>query len=382
MQPRDADDMRFAARLVFEGFLDQAMMQRILESQRELEERGRPMTVAQICVGKKWLTRSEARFLIAGEKPPADLVAGYRITGHLGSGGMSKVFAATRESDGLEVALKVLEPRLAHDEAQRARFFREGELLCRFHHENIVRGHELVESDGLVAIAQERVNGGELLALLEARGAFREDAALYVVLQIGRGLMHMHEQGIIHRDIKPGNVLITPDNTVKICDLGFATGAGEDAESDVTVGTVEYISPEQARGDGDLDGRTDIYALGATLYHLVVGDIPFRGEDGHETMAKRFVESLSSPKLAHVSPHVHYFIQKMMATDRELRYQDPAELVEDIEEQIRGNKSLTRDPHRRDDELDLERPFGEEPAVSRAPVPRSKRLGAGRRRKR
>lgn len=374
--------MRFAARLVVDGFVDQPLMERILKSQVELIEKGRALTIAQICVGKKWLTKSEARFLIAGEDAPRDLIPGFDIKAHLGSGGMSKVFAARDEESGEEVALKVLEPRLAHDDAQRARFLREGELLCRFDHDNLVGGRRVVESDGMVAIAQELVPGVELLGLIEERGAFREDAALYVVLQIARGLIHMHEHGVVHRDIKPGNVLITDDNTVKICDLGLAATGGETQDdADVTVGTVEYISPEQARGEGGLDVRSDIYALGVTLYHLVVGDIPFKGEDSQETMAKRFVESLSSPKLSQVSPHVHYFIQKMMATDKEVRYQSPAELVEDIEESIRGNKSLSADPWAGDKGLDLERPFARDKAESKPQILRSRRSPSRKRRR-
>ena len=113
-------------------------------------------------------------------------------------------------------------------------------------------------------------------------------------------------------------------------------------------------------GGGAVDVRSDIYALGVTLYHLVVGEIPFQGTDDVDTMRKRFVESLSSPKLSRLSPHVAYFIQKMMATDKEIRYQSPEELISDFEESIQGNKTLTSDPSQDGaGELELERPFGE-----------------------
>lgn len=347
-------------------------MGQVLEAQTRLIEKGKPMTIAQMCVKKGWLTRSEARLLLRDDAPPSDLVAGYEVGELLGAGGMSWVYRARRSSDGRELALKVLKPNLARNERARARFEREGHLLTRFEHENIVKGYDVVEHDGLVALAMELVPGREVLELLDESGAFREDAALYVILQTARALTHMYEHGVVHRDIKPGNILITRDNTVKLCDLGLASDGDEGAVDDgTTVGTVEYISPEQALGGDGVDVRSDIYALGVTLYHLVVGEIPFQGSDDVDTMRKRFVESLSSPKLSRLSPHVAYFIQKMMATDREIRYQSPEELIADFEESIQGNKSLTSDPTRdgSGSELELERPFGEKEKGGGRPAP-------------
>src|SRR5262249_47004838 len=137
------------------------------------------------------------------------------------------------------------------------------------------------------------------------------------------------------------------ENTVKLCDLGFAsTAGGSDGESDTTVGTVAYISPEQARGRTDIDIRSDIYSLGVTLYHMVIGELPFQGSDDSEVLAKQILESLSSEELKGrgISDHLHYFIQKMMAKKREIRYADPAALISDISEHIRGKKTLTYNP--------------------------------------
>lgn len=383
MKPKDSADVEFAARLILKNMLPRPLVEEILKAQEQLIARGKPLTVAQICVRKKWLTRSEARYLIhSGDSAPADLVEGHTITGLLGVGGMSRVFAAT-DSSGREVALKVLDPALARDPGQKERFLREGALLQSFQHENIVSVHDVFESDGLHVIAMELVRGKSILELLDERGPFAEDAALYVILQIARALTHMYEHGVVHRDVKPGNVLIRNDNSVKLCDLGLATPlkvASDGEADDTTVGTVEYISPEQAMGLNNVDVRSDIYALGVTLYHMVVGDIPFKGEDDQETMAKRFVESLSSPKLSHVSPHMHYFIQKMMATDREIRYQSPGELIADIEDQIRGSKSLTGESESGD--LDLERPFKTGSRGFVAPRPTRRRSPRGRNQRR
>ena len=379
MKPKDSDDIQFAARLVMDGLLDRALMEQILASQSELIDRGKPMTIAQICVRKRWLSRSEARLLLDFETPPEDLLPGFRIGRQLGQGGMSLVYEAEQLGSKRKVALKILRPALARNEVQLARFRREGELLIQFEHENIVKGYELVEADGLFAFAMELVPGRELLELIDEGGAFAEDAALYVILQIARGLTQMYDRGIVHRDIKPGNILVTSDNTVKLCDLGLAAGEAEvEEESETTVGTVEYISPEQARGEAGVDVRSDIYALGVTLYHLVVGEIPFQGVDGRETMAKHFDEALSSPKLSQVSPHVHYFIQKMMAKEKDIRYQSPDELILDIEESIRGKNSLDVNPLSTDPKgLELDRTSGQN--ADKAKKGPSSKLKSGRR---
>lgn len=387
MKPKDPEDVQFAARLIIEGMVEQSTMQQVLEAQSQLIEKGKPMTVAQICVRKGWLTRSEARFLLADDRVVPDLIDGYTIGGVLGSGGMSRVYDAKRTADGQVVALKVMKPALAHQEIARTRFEREAELMMKLEHENIVGGFELVSSDGLLAFAMEKVPGKTLLEMIEGgEGTFNEDAALYVILQTARALTAMYAEGVVHRDVKPDNVLLTADNTVKLCDLGLATAEGgkADGAEGTTVGTVEYISPEQARAEDAVDVRSDIYALGCTLYHMVVGEIPFQGEDAHETMAKRFFESLDPSKLSRVSPHMHYFIQKMMATDKEIRYQSPEELIADVEESIRGKKELTTNPlTAKAGELDIEKPF--ETGGPKAPTSgvtsrkrRSTRGGSGR----
>lgn len=391
MKPQDAEDVTFAARLVMDGLLSQSRVQALMEKQKELCAAGRPLTIAQMCVAKSWLSKSEARLLMRLDQPPANLVPGYELLGPLGAGGMSHVYRARSLARSEDVALKVLKPQLARDARALARFRREAELLIELEHENIVKGHEFIESDGLIAFSMELVPGEELLTLVDEGGPFEEDAALYVVLQIARALEAMHQRGVVHRDVKPGNILLTRDNTVKLCDLGLATGA--DGESDgTTVGTVEYISPEQALGEDGVDVRSDIYALGVSLYHLAVGGIPFQGEDEQDTMGKRFFEGLDPARMSALSPHLHYFIQKMMARDRDLRYQSPAELIEDIEEQIRGKKSLNRNPLSADAEaFDLEKPFSatrEAKPGRSAPVPAKKRsessgsLRPGRRRRR
>ena len=377
VKPKDSDDVQFAARLIMEGLASQDLVQQILKTQEDLIAKGKPLTVAQICVAKKWLTRSEARYYLAKDRAPRDLVPGYECGEELGVGGMSRVFRATT-SAGTACAVKVLKPSLARQEKAQQRFRLEAELLVDLDHENIVKGHDIIDHDGLVAYAMELVPGTELLELIDAGHTFHEDAAVYVVLQTARALTHMLGRGLVHRDIKPGNILVTRDNTVKLCDLGLAARTGQDdSDEGMTVGTVAYIAPEQARGD-TTDIRADIYSLGVTLYQLIVGEIPFEGGNDEETLAKRFVESLKSPKLAKASPHMHYFIQKMMAPDPAHRYQTPEDLIADMEEQIEGKKTLTVNPTTGTSDTELGKLFDEE--KPKGPVRRAPKPGRGRRR--
>jgi serine/threonine-protein kinase len=156
----------------------------------------------------------------------------------------------------------------------------------------------------------------------------------------------------VHRDVKPGNILWSPERGAVLIDLGFAVpvaGGGHDGET--TAGTVHYIAPEQARGQVGLDVRADIYALGATLYHLVTGSLPFEGRTSEEVLAKQVLESLSGERIRALglSPQLHYFLEKMMAKDREIRFQDVQQLQREVEaflEQRRHQRELDEQSQR------------------------------------
>jgi serine/threonine-protein kinase len=156
------------------------------------------------------------------------------------------------------------------------------------------------------------------------------------VHQVAGVLAHLKAQHLVHRDLKPGNLMLTAEGRVVLIDLGFAVCSGQATASATTVGTVEYIAPEQARGEANLDSRADIYSLGATLYHLVVGEPPFSGEARADVLQQQVFAEISSEKIKalRLSPRLHYFIEKMMAKDREVRYQEPAEIVADLEEKL------------------------------------------------
>jgi serine/threonine-protein kinase len=274
---------------------------------------------------------------------------------------------AREKKSGREVAVKILRRELDADEKIKNAFLREAKLLIGLRHENIVAGEKVGQFQGRLIYLMEYVPGRSLQELSKDGRTFGEDEALYIVLQVARALHYLSQNGVVHRDVKPANVLITAANAVKLIDLGFAQSIGDAGgapaapAADTTVGTVAYISPEQARGQADLDVRADIYSLGATLYQLVVGELPFTGHDNQEVLAAQILASLSSEvlKSRKISPHMHYFIEKMMAKEREIRYQSPDELIADIEQQIHGKKTLEFNPDSSD--TGLKKPFDDAP---------------------
>ena len=288
----------------------------------------------------------------AGAAPKADSkepIPGIRMKGKLGVGGTARVFLADDVHNDREVAVKIILPKLAQDEKALARFRREAELLVDFDHPNIVKGYENGMMGPLAYLVMERLDGESGQEALERDGAFSEAKSLEVILETAKAIDYMQSKGILHRDIKPDNIMLLTDGSVKVLDLGFAmdmSGDGsEQQEEETTSGTVQYMSPEQARGQG-LDVRADIYSLGATLYHMIMGELPFTGKDSMEVMAKQVMEALSSTEIKNrrISKHMHYFIERMMSKDKDLRYATPKEMVEDITEQIEGFRSLEYHP--------------------------------------
>lgn len=362
----ESDDLKLLAQLVHRGMLERAAAQALLQEAQAA--RRKPLDLA---VAKGLFTRERLEFLrrVEGEDVPE--LPGFDVAGVAGRGGTAVVLHARERKSGRDVAIKVLRRELEENPEAKAAFLREAKLLIGLRHENIVAGERVGTVQGRLVFLQEYVAGRSLLDLLREGTGFDEDAALYIVLQVARALRYLAQKGVVHRDVKPANVLITARNEVKLIDLGFAASVGAGGElpagspspsGETTVGTVAYISPEQARGQSDLDVRSDIYSLGATLYQLVVGELPFAGQDNQEVLAAQILESLSSEvlKSRRISPHMHYFIEKMMAKEREVRYQTPDELIADIEAQIRGKKSAEYRPEGAGDDL-LKKPFAAPP---------------------
>jgi serine/threonine protein kinase len=276
-------------------------------------------------------------------------IPGFEIGERLGTGGTADVFRAREKSTRRTLALKVLKPAAAAQERTRKGFIAEARMLEKLDHPGIVHGYGVARSGNLFFSKLELLDGVTLLEKLDAQQRFEEDEALRIVLAAAEALRYLGERGIVHRDVKPGNVMQTRDGRVVLIDLGFATTASTRGAEDSTVGTVAYLSPEQARGGAAADPRSDIYSLGISLFHLIVGRLPFQSSDDREILRMQVMESLSSPELKGrgISPHVHYFIEKMVAKDAAERYQSWGELIEDVRAQVAGRDDLDFERARR-----------------------------------
>ncbi|MBL9079433.1 MAG: serine/threonine protein kinase [Planctomycetes bacterium] len=279
-----------------------------------------------VCSDEQW---EQWQRTCAGTRP---VLSRYELAEVLGEGAVGRVFAAVDKTDGRRVALKVLRAELAHDPVQAERFVREARLLQELTHPHLVKGFRVAREGETIFCAMELVPGRCLQDILAEQGRLDEEPALQVVLDVASALDALHERGLVHRDVKPGNVLWSPERGAVLIDLGFAVGREGQGAGATTAGTVHYIAPEQARGSERLDVRADIYALGATLYHLVTGSLPFEGHTSEEVLAKQVLESLSGERIRalQLSPQLHWFLEKMMAKEPELRFQDPKQLQQEI----------------------------------------------------
>lgn len=339
---------------VEKGFITQEQLDTALEDQHVLAERGIKKTVGDILVAKGQLTpqqRNNALRLTRLKSGEAHIVAGYEVVSKLGAGGMGVVYAARSRQSGQQVALKVLPSHLAHDNEYVERFLREVAIMQELDHPNIVSCVDVGfdEDRGIYFCAMEYVEGQTLQELLERKGVVEEREALTITLQIAQATQDAYYRGLIHRDIKPGNIIITPEGVPKLLDLGLARDvSGEDVDltlSGAFVGSPFYASPEQARGDRTLDIRTDIYSLGATLYHMVTGEPPFSGQSFAEILAKHLKEELPWPSNINpdVSERTSKLIEKMMAKDPADRHHTPQNVILDITAILADKPTMTEE---------------------------------------
>ncbi|MDR1492544.1 MAG: serine/threonine protein kinase [Planctomycetaceae bacterium] len=271
-----------------------------------------------------------------GMLPQGTQLAHFVIKKYIGGGGMGRVYLGIDQALDRKVAIKVLPIQRARDQASVARFMNEAKSAARLNHEHIAQVYFAGEQCGIPFIAFEYVQGINIRTYVEENGVLPLSEAIHYLLQITQALAHAATHQVIHRDVKPSNILITPSGRAKLIDMGLArllTHSDNDlTASGVTLGTFDYISPEQARDPRNADARSDIYSLGCTFFFMLTGRPPF--PEG--TVLQKLLQHQGDtpPDVREFQPdipvQVSQIIQKMMAKDPKMRYQTAAELVENL----------------------------------------------------
>ena len=258
----------------------------------------------------------------------------YVIKKVIGSGGMAVVYRATDNRLKRSVAVKILRDELEADEEFRRRFQTEAQAVAMLSHPNIVSVYDVSHSEDVEYIVMELIEGVTLMQYMQKRGALGWKEALHFSVQIARALEHAHSKGIVHRDIKPQNVMILRDGTIKVADFGIAAlETRQEQRSDQTVGSVHYIAPEQARGEQP-DTRSDIYSLGVVMYEMLTGRMPYDGETAEQIALKHIAGVAEDPQKLNpeIPDELARITLKAMNADINTRYQTATELLADLEE--------------------------------------------------
>ncbi len=320
-----------------------------LEFQQQKQKEGSKIPLWDCTVLTSVLDQNVAEKLqdVAGDLD-RDKLGEFAIVRRLGEGGMGSVWMATGP-DGQKVALKVLSQELAKQRSFLTRFFREAQASIKLQHKNIVRGVAVGEDGGRYYFAMEFVQGKSVREMLEKGGAMAPEEATGIILQIAEALAYAHGNGLIHRDIKPDNIMVTSDGVAKLADLGLARQV--DAEmtaltrTGTSMGTPHYMAPEQTTDAKRADARADIYALGATWYHMVTGEFPFSGDSVLEIYQKHLKEPVKSPQSVRpgLPRGVSITIERMMSKDPESRIQSAQELCQIIRDECLGDRDIVKE---------------------------------------
>jgi serine/threonine protein kinase len=294
-----------------------------------------PTRLADLLLREGLLTAFQAEQLLQG-KWRRFLIGKYRVLERIGSGGMGSVYLCEHKFMRRRVAVKVLPTAKAQDPPSLERFYREARAVAALDHPNIVHAYDIDQDENLHFLVMEYVDGANLQELVRRSGPMDPVRAAHYIAQAALGLGHAFERGLIHRDIKPGNLLVDRCGTVKVLDMGLARFFNDKEDvltkkyDENVLGTADYVAPEQAVDSHDVDVRADIYSLGATFYFLLTGRTPF----GEGTVAQKLIwhQSRQPRRLAEVRPNLPpglaEVVQKMMAKDPAQRYRTPQEIAE------------------------------------------------------
>ncbi len=308
-----------------------------------------PATIEELMLEYGFVTETQAERLEAGIEESREAhrrIPGYKVLGKVGSGAMAVVYKARQLSLDRIVAVKILPRRYTEKADYINRFFKEGRLAAKLNHNNIVQAIDVGEAGGLYYFVMEFVEGKTLHDDLSKGKVFDEKEALEILIQLAHALAHAHAHGMVHRDVKPKNIMINVEGVVKLADMGLARLTSDiqaaKSEKGKAFGTPYYIAPEQIRGDVNIDGRADIYSLGATFYHMVTGRVPFEASSPSEVMRMHLKEPLTPPDHINISltAGISEVIEVMMAKKRKDRYNSMEELLIDLKAIQEGRAPL------------------------------------------
>ncbi len=329
---------RFVKTVLDAGMLKPQQAEECLQTHRAAEKTGAKQTISDVMVQKGYLTLAQVNEALRAMGSEQGMRLGdFELLGTLGKGGMGIVYKARQISMDRLVALKVLPTDLAADKSYVSRFYREARASAKLDHLNIVRGIAVGEVEGQYYFAMEFVEGESLKQVIENEGSLPVDRAVEIMMAVTKALAHAHERNVIHRDIKPDNILITREGVPKLADLGLAKQLGQSVteltQSSASMGTPYYMSPEQARDAKNADRRSDVYSLGGTFYHMLTGRVPFEGETPLEVMMKHAKETLVPPNRLRpeIPSRLSLVIEKMLNKSPEFRFQTAQELLQALE---------------------------------------------------
>lgn len=341
---------RFAKQLVDSGIISPGTLQGFLPPQSAPKD---AKELARELVRQKKLTPFQAQEVYLG-RAKSLILGNYTILDKIGAGGMGQVFKAEHRRMKRVVAIKMLPAKTVKDPAALARFQREVEAAAKLRHPNIVAADDADEAGGVHFLVMEYVEGADLSAMIKKNGPCPVSNAVNYILQAAKGLEFAHRKGVIHRDIKPGNLLLDTEGTVKILDMGLARlestgdtpGQAELTGTGAVMGTVDYMAPEQALSTKHADARADIYSLGCTLYYLLSGKPVYEGETLMARLLAHREQPIPSLRAVQpsVSPQLEAIFCKMMAKKIEERYQTMAEVVADLERCASGQTMRPQSP--------------------------------------
>ncbi len=338
-EPQDprAVDLTLARLAVERGLCTQEEVDFCKLKQRERKYAGR--LLGELLVESESLTKRQMLRLreAAGAGKTGSRIPGYAILGRLGEGATATVFRARQESLGREVALKVLPKRFASNERYIEQLYAEARMAASLNHPHMVEAYDVGSHGDHHYFVMEIVDGETVHDRILRLGRLDEVESLEIVLAVAKALSHAHAKGLVHRDVKPKNIIITRDGTPKLTDLGLARlledREAAEAEKGKSLGTPYYMSPEQVRGDLEIGPASDIYSLGASWYFMITGKTAFVGSDSDDIMQRHVHEALTPPVMVcpDITQGVSDMIVKMMQKSPAKRYASCEELVIELE---------------------------------------------------